>query len=77
MSLSDGLPFARTVIEKAKSNMTETEMREWKALDKQTSQLWRNFWVRVLKRRGMSNAAIAKEFELSESTVRHILKGAK
>ena len=65
---SDGL------IQKAKERFNTAEMRAWHALDKQTSRMWRNFWIRVIHRQGYTNAEIAKEFEIGESTVRMVLK---
>lgn len=56
--------------------LTPEEIREKKKLEQWTNRTWRRFWARVLKARGYSNAAIAKELEISESTVRSILKGA-
>jgi hypothetical protein len=74
MGRNDGLPVGSQLIEKAKGNLTTKEAREWKALDQETSRAWRRFWIRVLKNHGHTNVEIAKEFEMSESSVRSALK---
>lgn len=54
-------------------DLTLAESREHKQLQMQTDRIWRDFWIRVFKRKGYSNVEIAKEMELSESSVRSIL----
>lgn len=63
-----------TMLDKIKSTMSVPEAREWKKIDDEVSRMWRNFWIKVAHNHGYSNVAIAKEFGLTESTVRHILK---
>lgn len=55
-------------------NLTEAESREHKWLQKETDRIWRNFWVRLLSRRGYTIVAIAEAVKISETTVRRILK---
>lgn len=55
-------------------NLTEAESREYKWLEKETDRIWRNFWVRILNRRGYTIVAIAEAVKISESTVRRIVK---
>lgn len=63
-----------TLITEARQNLTTSEDREREKIIKDESRRWRNFWIRVLKRQGYSNVEIAKDFEISESTVRVSLK---
>ena len=66
--------YGSELIREAKSDLTNAESREWCRIVKEESTMWRNFWIKVLHRKGHSNATIAKECEISESTVRKILK---
>jgi DNA-binding NarL/FixJ family response regulator len=54
--------------------LTTGQRREWKSLDQETSRMWRNFWIKVLHEQGCTNVEIANDFEISESTVRNVLK---
>lgn len=63
------------LIQNAMKHFTTVEMRAWRALDRETNRMWRNYWIRVLHRQGHSNAEIAEEFEIGESMVRKVLKG--
>jgi DNA-binding NarL/FixJ family response regulator len=62
------------LIRAAKRNLTTGQRREWKSLDQETSRMWRNFWIKVLHEQGCTNVEIANDFEISESTVRNVLK---
>lgn len=61
-------------INKLKQSLTVPERRQHALLQKETSRMWRNFWIDVARNHGYSNTQIAKEFEISESTVRSVLK---
>lgn len=74
MVRGDGLLVGSSLVEKAKRNMSVSEMREWTKLDNETSRLWRNFWIKILKNQGHSNVEIAREFDISESAVRRVSK---
>lgn len=63
----------RDPYKKATNNLTVSEQRELKQIEKWASIEFRNFWIRVFKRQGWTNVAIAKEMEITESTVRAIL----
>lgn len=63
-----------TLIKISKHKYTAAQWREFNAIEKENSRRWRNFHVRVLKSQGYSNVQIAKDLEISESTVRVILK---
>lgn len=72
---NDGLNPASSMVEKVTKNMTAMQIRRWRQLDAQTTRMWRDFWVHVLKEHGYTNAEIAQEFGISESTVRYVMKG--
>jgi DNA-binding NarL/FixJ family response regulator len=57
-----------------KKNLTDVERRELKRIKDETFRMERNFWIRAMKTRGYTNVQIGKEFDLTESTVREILK---
>lgn len=65
-------PYKRIV-----DNLTTTEKRELESLRKHTSRLFRDFWVRAMKRQGWSVKTIAEEMEMSEASVYAILKQEK
>lgn len=62
----------KSLITEAKQKLTPSENRERDRIMKEESRIWRNFWIRVLKRQGYSNVAIAEDFEISEATVRRL-----
>lgn len=64
----------RQMLVEASKTLTPAQQREHKRLAKETSRMWRDFWIRVLKSKGLSNVEIAKKMDLAESTVRAILK---
>lgn len=55
--------------------LTKREAVELARISDEANRKIRIFWVKTLKKRGYTNVSIAKELELSESTVRKILKG--
>lgn len=60
-------------VKKLNNNLTTSQRRAHESLQEQTSRMWRNFWIRIAHQEGYTNVAIAKEFEIAESTVRSIL----
>lgn len=66
--------FPAQSIKKVQSKLTESQQRDFEILKEHTNRLWRNFWIKVMKTQGYSNVEIAKEFGLSEGTIRNILK---
>jgi DNA-binding NarL/FixJ family response regulator len=63
-------PFNMIGLEK----LTPEERKERDRLQEKTSRMWRDYWIRVAKNHGYTNAEIANEFEISESTVRTVSK---
>lgn len=68
---------ASIMIEELKSTLTTTETREWEALEMETLRTWRRFWIKAADRAGHSNRYIARVFEISEGTVRAVLRGER
>lgn len=62
-------------IKKLNQHLTIADRREKDHLQKETSRVWRNFWIRIAHKHGYSNTEIAYQMDLAESTVRYILKG--
>lgn len=56
-----------------KFSLTQSEGRVLKSIEKRTSNEFRNFWIHVMKRHGLSNTEIAEEVGLVEGSVRAIL----
>lgn len=61
------------IIKTVNQNLSITDRRMHDALQKKTSTMWRNFWIKAAKRQGYSITEIAAEFEISEGTVRYVL----
>lgn len=55
-------------------NLTKKESIELAKISDEADRKIRIFWVKALKERGYTNVAIGKEFGITESTVRSILK---
>ena len=53
---------------------SEGDFRDFRAMEKQTSQMWMRFWLRQMHKHGLSNTEIGRRLNLSESTVRYHLK---
>lgn len=62
------------IMQEVKKNLSTTEHREYSDLEITVSRMWRDYWIRVFHRHGYSMVTIAKEFEVSESTVRNVLR---
>lgn len=62
--------------DKIYANLTTSEHRELKSIEKQADRMFRNFWIKAMKRQGWTNVAIAEEWNITESTVRVILQKA-
>lgn len=65
-------PYQRMV-----PGLSVSERRQLDTIEKECSRRFRDFWIVAMKRRGWTNVKIAKEIELSEGTVRAILKKAE
>jgi DNA-binding NarL/FixJ family response regulator len=68
---------SNSLIGEAKQQLTISEARERAHIEVNVSRTWRNYWIKVLKRQGYSNSEIAKDFEISEATVRSVFKSSE
>lgn len=74
MTHNDGLSTSSGSIEGIKEQLTVSEQRAHRQLERETGRMWRGFWIRILKQRGYTNLTIAKTLDISESSVRAHLK---
>lgn len=66
--------MAKNPYDKIYKNLTDSERRELSSIEKRTDRMFRNFWIKAMKRQGWTNTAIAEEWKITESTVRSILQ---
>lgn len=74
MPRGNGTAVGSKMVQDMKAHMTEVDKRTLGAVERETSRMWRTYWIQLAHKHGYSVADIAKEFEISQATVYNTLK---